>query len=144
MPAYIVDIMIVHSPIKMFVTWFLRSTSKGKQQYSGVNINAAYDVATEPSLLLYSFVWTNLLAPIQSDVRPTNDLLNILLVIIFMFGFFHCETRFSPCSLRLSLSHSSRVFVRLIYPAVSSFFVFDCSLHFTNVLVGLSSLAMTT
>lgn len=119
--AYTLDIIIVHTPINMFVTWFRLLAYKGKQQHSEVNTNAACVVATEPSLLLYSFVLTNLLTPIQSDVRPTNDLLNILLVIIFVFVFFHCEIRFSPCFRYLSLS--LRVFVRLIYPTLASFFV---------------------
>lgn len=73
----------------------------------------------------------NLLAPIQSDVRPTNDLLNILLDIIFMFRFFHCERHFSPC-------------VHVSFNCYSPHSPFDCSLHFTDVVVGLSSSAVST
>lgn len=109
--TYNFDFIIVQSNVCHVIISFEKNKRKEKQQqqhYSLIQmvcIDIACDVATEPIVtVIYSFVLKNLLASIQSDVRPTNDLLNILLVIIFMFGFFHFELHFSQCPLSRSLS----------------------------------------
>lgn len=71
----------------------------------------------------YSFVLKNVLAPIRSDVRPTGRRF-----IEHFIGNHICIWVFSTVSL----------------PRIYPLLWWDCSHHFTNVLIGLSSLAMTT